>query len=1096
MYNIKLNIFLLLICHSFLQSCNQPDTLLKRIPALQTNIHFINKLENSKNLNIVKYLYYYNGGGVSIGDINNDGLADIYFTANSKGHNKLYLNKGAFKFEDITEKAGVAGNADWCSGVTMADVNGDGYLDIYVSAVSNSFGLKGSNQLFINNGAAPAGDISFTEKAESYGLNFSGLSTQAAFFDFDHDGDLDCYLLNHSQSQTSNIPDTINRKKHDGITGDRLYRNDLNSPSGKFTDITAGAGIFQSSLGYGLGLAVADFNNDGWEDIYVGNDFFENDYYYVNNGNGTFSESGAKYFNHYSRFSMGNDVADYNNDGQLDIITVDMLPFDEKILKTYGSDENADIYKFKLQNNGYQYQYSKNCLQQNNGSGSSFSEQSLLNGVSATDWSWGPLFVDFDNDGLKDLFITSGIVKRPMDLDYINFSNRYRETKGLQDKSVLEMMPDGSSYPFVFKGDGMSRFQDVSKLWGTQNLKGYFNGAAYADLDNDGNVDVVINSIDAAATVLKNTAPKKNFLSIAFKGAGLNTNGIGAKAYLFQKGKLQYQQLMLTRGFESSSDARLHFGLDREANVDSLLVVWPDQSFQVLKNVQANQRVVLAQKNASGKFDYDSYFKPVSPFFKVLNGTLVNWKHKENEFNDFNVQFLIPHAQSTRGPKMAVADINGDGLDDFYTCGAKEQPGTLMIQQKDGAFISVDTSLLQADARCEDVDAAFFDANADGFVDLYVVSGGNEITGNNPMLLDRLYLNDGRGHFLKSAISLPAIFENKSCVTVTDIDNDGDQDIFVGHLANGKSYGVPQTSYLLVNDGKGLFSLATESTIALTAIGMVTSSVFADINKDGWTDLIVAGEWMPITIFINKAGRFAKTIIPHSTGWWQSLFVDDVNGDGQLDILAGNWGWNNKFCSGKNGPLKLYVSDFDKNGSIDQLLSYTREGKEYPFLAKDEMEKALPVLRKHYLKYADYAGQEMAKVFYGYAETVTPLQAERLGSAVCYGDGKGGFTINDFPDALQLAPIFSFQKMPASPEENRYLCAGNFYDVPPYEGRYDAQPVALFSCKKNKNIKAIPQANLSAIKGQFRDIKTLRTAKYGRIIAVAGNNEKLLFLKQ
>ncbi len=1070
--------------------------MLKAIPASQTNIHFTNKLENSNNLNIISYLYYYNGGGVSIGDINNDGLPDVYFAANSKGHNKLYLNKGAFEFEDITEKAGVAGVADWCSGVTMADVNGDGYLDIYVSAVSNSFGLKGFNQLFINNGAAPSGNISFTEKAESYGLNFSGLSTQSAFFDYDHDGDLDCYLLNHSQSQTSNIPDTINRKKHDGITGDRFYRNDLNTPSGKFTNVTAQAGIFQSSLGYGLGLAVADFNNDGWDDVYVGNDFFENDYYYVNNGNGSFSESGAKHFNHYSRFSMGNDVADYNNDGQLDIITVDMLPLDEKILKTYGSDENPDIYKLKLQNNGYQYQYSKNCLQQNNGSGSSFSEQSLLSGVSATDWSWAPLFVDFDNDGSKDLFITNGIVKRPMDLDYISFSNRYRETKGLQDKSVLEMMPDGSSYPFVFKGDGKSRFQDVSKLWGTQKLKGYFNGAAYADLDNDGNVDVIINSIDAPATILKNTAPKKNFLSIEFKGAGLNTNGIGAKVYLFQNGKLQYQQLMLTRGFESSSDARLHFGLNMDTNLDSLLVVWPDQSFQVLKNVQANQRMELAQKNASGVFHYDSYFKPVSPLLKILDSNLVNWKHKENEFNDFNVQYLIPHAQSTRGPKIAVADINGDGLDDFYACGAKEQPGTLMIQQKGGTFIPVDTSLFEADRRCEDVDAAFFDANEDGFVDLYVVSGGNEIAGDNPMLLDRLYFNDGRGHFLKSAKSLPAIFENKSCVSVTDIDNDGDQDIFVGHLADANAYGIPQTSYLLINDGKGVFSLANESTIALSGIGIVTSSVFADINKDGWIDLIVAGEWMPVIIFINKMGRFKKTILPKSTGWWQSLFVDDVNGDEQLDILAGNWGWNNKLWSGKNGPVKLYVSDFDKNGRTDQLLSYTSEGKEYPFLAKDEMERALPVLRKHYLRYAEYAGQEMAKVFKGYVETVTPLQAERLGSAVCYGNGKGAFTINDLPDALQLAPIFAFQKIQATAKENRYLCAGNFYDVLPYEGRYDAQPLAIFSCEKNNNIAAIPQANLSAVKGQFRDIKTLRTAKYGRVIAAAGNNEKLLFLKQ
>ena len=1096
MFIIKPHILLLLFCPIIFSCCNQPDTLFKALSPSKTNIHFINKLNPRKDLNIISYLYYYNGGGVSVGDINNDGLTDIYFTANNKGHNKLYLNKGGFEFEDITGKAGVAGIADWCSGVTMADVNGDGYLDIYVSAVSSALGLKGANQLYINNGAGAGSEITFTESAASYGLAFSGLSTQAAFFDYDHDGDLDCYLLNHSQNQVSNIPNAINRNKHDGISGDRLFRNDRDSASGKFTDVTALAGIFQSSLGFGLGLAVADFNNDGWDDVYVGNDFFENDYYYLNNGNGTFLESGAKHFNHYSRFSMGNDVADYNNDGQLDIVTMDMLPHDEKILKTYGSDENPDIYKFKLQQNGYQHQFSKNSLQQNNGSGSSFSEQSLLSGVSATDWSWCPLFVDFDNDGAKDLLVTNGIVKRPMDLDYIHFSNGIADRKQLQNETSLQKMPDGNSYPFVFKGNGKSQFQDVSKLWGTQALNGYFNGAAYADLDNDGNVDVVINSINSPATILKNNAPKKNYLSITFKGAGLNTTGIGAKVYLFQKGALQYQQLMLTRGFLSSSTSSLHFGLDNVSAIDSLVVVWPDQRYQVLRSVKTNQRLVLDQKNALERFEYNKFFKTEELLFKTVNtDSIITWQHKENDFNDFNVQYLLPHAQSTRGPKIAVADVNGDGLDDFYACGAREQAGALMIQQKGGAFVSADIALFLADARCEDVDAHFFDANGDGFPDLYVVSGGNEIIGDNAMLLDRLYLNNGKGKYTKSIGALPPLFQNKSCVTTADIDKDGDADIFVGNLAQANAYGVPQTSYLFINNGKGTFSIAPQTTAALAAIGLVTSATFADVNNDGWSDLIIAGEWMPVTVFINKGGRFEKTIIPQSTGWWQSLFVDDVNGDGKPDILAGNWGWNNKLWSGKNGPVKLYVSDFDKNGRTDHLLSYTRDGKEYPFLAKDEVERALPLLRKHYLKYADYAGLEMKKAFYGYTETVTALQAERLGSAVCYGNGKGGFTINDLPAELQLAPVFAFQKVPGSSGDNRYLCAGNFFDVTPYEGRYDAQPVAFFGSRKDNVIKLIPQSNLSALKGQFRDLKWLNTLRHGRIVVAASNNGKLVFLK-
>lgn len=1076
-----------------LLSCRQPDSLFKVMPASKTSINFANQLDIGSNLNIIKYLYYYNGGGVAIGDVNNDGLPDIYFTANSKGNNKLYLNKGNFEFEDITARAGVAGSADWCSGVTMADVNGDGYLDIYVSAVSNSYDLKGFNQLFINNGVASA---SFTESAVKYGLDFSGLSTQAAFFDYDGDGDLDCYLLNHSQSQVGNIPGALTRKNSGGISGDRLYRNDLNVGLERFTDVTKEAGIYQSNFGFGLGLAVADFNNDGWMDIYTGNDFFENDYYYVNNGNGSFSESGAKHFNHYSRFSMGNDAADYNNDGQIDLITVDMLPNDEKVLKTYGSDENPETYEVKLTQNGYQYQYSKNSLQQNNGNGSSFGEQSLLSGVSATDWSWCPLFVDFDNDGAKDLFITSGIVKRPTDLDYIRFSNQFRETKGLQDKSVLDKMPDGSSYPYVFKGDGVSGFTDVSDSWGTQSLHGFFNGAAYGDLDNDGNVDVVINALNAKATILKNTSPKKNFLSVVFKGKSPNIFGVGAKVYLFQKGKLQYQQLMLTRGFQSSSDARLHFGLDSLKTIDSLLVVWPDQSMQVIKSVKANQQMVLYQKDASGIFEYDQHFKKEQPFFTALqHDATINWKHNENDFSDFNVQYLIPHKLSTRGPKIAVADVNGDGLDDLYACGAKEQPGCLMVQQNNGTFVKTDTAIFIADARSEDVDALFFDANGDGFPDLYVVSGGNEITGNNQMLLDRLYINNGKGHYTKALNALPQIFQNKSCITVADIDKDGDQDIFIGNLADANAYGLPQTSYLLLNDGKGIFSLAGESTIALSKIGMVTFASFADINRDGWNDLVVAGEWMPITVFINKKGVFEKSIIPHSTGWWQTLFIDDVNLDGQLDILAGNWGWNNKFWSGKNGPLKLYVSDFDKNGQTDQLLSYTRDGIEYPFLAKDEVERALPVLKKHYLLYADYAGVEMKKVFKGFVESVTPLEAERLGSAVCYGNGKGGFTMADLPLGLQRSPIFAFQKIGGSMgSQNHYLSAGNFFDVTPYEGRYDAQPFALFQSSQNNRIESLPQQNLSALKGQFRDIKWLRTINYGRVIVAGANNEKLLIL--
>ena len=610
----KHNFYFLLICLLALSSCtSHPDTLFTSLPASATHITFQNKLEKQHAFGILYYLYYYNGGGVSIGDINNDGLPDIYFTANSKGHNKLYLNKGNFQFEDITETAQVAGSSDWCTGSTMADINGDGLLDIYVSAVRIDGKLEGVNELFINNG-----NNRFTESAAQCGLNFSGFATQTAFFDYDHDGDLDCYILNQSHRPNQNIVDTNNRRKFDANAGDRLYRNDGVTTAGglpHFTDVSAQAGIYQSNLGYGLGISVADLNNDGWEDIYIGNDFHENDYCYINQRNGTFKEEGRSHFGHYSRFSMGNDIADYNNDGQPDIVTVDMLPPTESLVKTYGSDENFDIYKFKIQKNGFQDQVSRNCLQRNNGYGISFSETGLQSGVSATDWSWCPLFADFDNDGNKDLFISSGIVKRQVDLDYIRFLSDLsakinRNASDKYDDETIARMPDGSSHPFLFRGDGTSAFTDMSNSWGTGNMKGYYNGAAYADLDNDGKLDLVINALEARAVVLKNNAPAKNFVSLSFKGDGLNRNGIGTKAWVFTKKGMQYQQLMLTRGFESSSDTRLHFGLDSIAGIDSILVVWPNQQYQLMKNIPVNKQVVFSQKEAGSSFRIRFIFRP------------------------------------------------------------------------------------------------------------------------------------------------------------------------------------------------------------------------------------------------------------------------------------------------------------------------------------------------------------------------------------------------------------------------------------------------------------------------------------------------------
>lgn len=1014
---------------------------------------------------------------------------DLYFTANTKGSNKLYLNKGNFQFEDITAKAGVAGSSDWCSGVTMADVNGDGLLDIYVSAVARFNDLKGHNELFINKGNG-----TFAEQSNMYGLDFSGLSTQAAFFDYDKDGDLDCFLVNHSKQPHANIVDTVNRNKKDSMSGSRLFRNELNKGEKKFTDVSAEAGIYQCNLSYGLGLSVADLNNDGWEDVYVGNDFHENDYYYINNKNGTFSESGAKHFAHYSRFSMGNDIADYNNDGQPDVITVDMLPPDEKTLKTYGSDENPDIYKVKLELNGYQHQYSRNCLQKNNGSGINFSEVGLMAGVSATDWSWSPLFADFDNDGKKDLFISSGIVKRPVDLDYIRFVSSMQMNKGLDgtdkyDDETISKMPDGSSHPFFFKNNNGHSFTDVSEEWGTATMKGYFNGAAYADLDNDGDLDVVTNNINAPVTVLKNQTVAKNYLTVQLKGDSLNQLAVGAKAYLFTKSGMQYQQLMLTRGFQSAVEPRLHFGLDSIAAVDSVVIVWPDQSYQTIKNPEINKQL-LVQKTGSGLFQYDLFFGMPAPYFKdVTNEINCNWKHNENDFVDFNVQYLIPHAQSTRGPKLAVGDVNGDGLDDVYACGANDQPSALLIQQSNGSFQSTNNELFAKDAGCEDVDAVFFDADGNKTLDLLVISGGNQIPQQAGDLADRLYLNDGKGNFTRKNDAFTIQYENKSCVSVADVDHDGDMDFFVGNLASPTAYGLLKSSYLYLNDGKAMFSLASVQQIDLTKVGIVTDAAFADVNKDGWDDLLVTGEWMPLKVFINNKGIFKVVDVPASTGLWQNIMLADVNNDGFTDVLAGNWGHNSKLWERKDGPLKLYVKDFDNNGKTEQILAYTIKGEEYPFLAKDELERPLPILKKAYLTYGEVAGKTVKYILYDLFNDYVELKAETLSNSVFINDGKGGFTRHDLADELQLSPIMSFAGMGSG---GSFIAGGNFYGTIPYEGRYDAFYPSMFSFSATQSS---VYATLQTITGEVRDMQWIKTNGTNKLLIVARNNEPLMFLK-
>lgn len=1048
------------------------------------------------SLNILDYLYYYNGGGVAAGDINNDGLPDLYFTANTKGHNKLYLNKGNMQFEDITAKAGVAGLSDWCSGVTMADVNGDGWLDIYVCAVSQKLGLKGRNQLFINDH-----DGTFTDSASEYGLDFSGYATQAAFFDYDNDGDLDCFILTQSSHAKDTYGDTSVRRHVSYLAGSKLLRNDLNTPAKKFTDVTAPSGIYSSEMGFGLGIGVADLNNDGWNDIYISNDFQENDYCYINNGDGTFTESGAKRFNHYSSFSMGNDIADYNNDAQPDIITVDMLPDNEKFLKAYAANGGMDTYNSGIISKGFQNQYSRNCLQKNLGNGEAFSEQGLLTGIAATDWSWSALFDDYNNDGIKDLFISNGIVKRAVDLDYFKFISQPAVAMQLNtthnaDQAALNKMPDGKAVNYLFKGTAGGRFTNISESGGMGNAS-YSNGAAYVDLDNDGRVDVVTNNINEEATIYHNiSSSKKNYLTISFKGYDANKFGVGSKVYLFNKGKLQYQQLMLTRGFQSSCEPVLHFGVDTATVIDSLLVVWPDQACQTIYHVKTSTSISFKQSDAKNTFCYDCYFPAPKPLFKDATADIgLNWKHKEGNFNDFGNQYLIPHKLSTRGPKIAVADVNKDGLEDMYLCGAKNQPGALFIQTKDGYFIQSNNGYFKNDSAYEDVDAVFFDADNDGYEDLYACSGGNEYGGKNPLLLDRLYINDGNGNFVKDEKRLPKIYQNKSVVCVADVDDDGDKDLFIGASADALNYGLPQTSYLLLNDGKGNFSIADENSNPFKNIGMISSASFADVNKDGWPDLIVAGEWMPVSVYINDHGKFKLKNENGLTGLWQTITLSDVNNDGNVDIVAGNYGLNSKLHATEKEPLKLYVKDFDGNGILDQLLTYTSNEKEYTFLGKQDLEKQLPSIKRAFPNYSDFAGKTVQEIFGDQLSNATLLTVQTLANAVFINDGKGSFSFKQLPDEIQVAPIFAYLIDDVNRDGLKdIISGGNFYGVLPYEGRYDADWGDILINKKKSFDWISPVKSGWLTRGEVRDIKKIKTGQ-GYLYVVARNNDRISFLK-
>ena len=1093
------HITLLAFC-LILFSCNQSKVsefkIFELLDPKETGIDFRNDLSFEKDFNIYTYRNFYNGGGVGIGDFDNDGLADIYFTGNMK-KNQLYRNLGDLKFENISETAGIRGNRAWSTGVSVVDINADGFLDIYVCNSGDVEGDNKQNELFINNG-----DLTFTERAVEYGLDDGGYSTHAAFFDYDKDGDLDMYLLNNSYQAIGsfNLKKNV-REKRDVTGGDKLFRND----NGQFINVSEEAGIYGSIIGFGLGVTVGDVNKDGWEDIYVSNDFFERDYLYMNNRDGTFKEDLTNQINSISGASMGADMADINNDGLQDIFVTEMLPRDNARLKTKTTFENWDKYTYNV-SNGYYHQFTRNMLHQNF-NGSKFQEVGRLKDVHATDWSWGALMADFNSDGFRDIFVANGIYQDLTDQDYLNYIGNEETMSqmigkdGVDYNKLIEVIPSNPIPNYIFENQGRENsynFVESNEKWGLSQ-ETFSNGAAYVDLDNDGDLELVINNVNMPSMVYRNHSieqKKSNYIQFELRETGLNKFAIGATVEVFAEESYIFQEHVPIRGFESSMDYKMTIGLGTVNQIDSVLITWSDLTYTKLYTPEINSLHSVLKNDASSIADNNT--PELNTLFQELPLKELSHRHIENEFVDFDRNKLLYHMRSALGPCMCQGDLTGDGLSDIYIGGSKDMPGIIYVQNMDKSF----AQLLEfaEDKISEDTDCVIFDANNDGRNDLYVASGGFEFPNTSTALLDRLYFNNGNNSFTKSKQLLPAAkYESTSSIDVADYDKDGDVDLVVGIGFKPFQYGLPVGLYILENDGKGEFKNVTQTMNSdLSALGILTDVSFADLNQDEYQDIVVVGEWMAPEIFIyeetsNTYSRQTETFgLSNTKGWWKSVEVLDVNKDGRNDIIVGNLGLNTSFKASNDKPIRLYINDFDKNGSVDHIYAQQRDEMFYPMALMHDLIGQLPGLRKKFVAYKDYSTQSMSDIFtQEELDESLVLEANQLGHMVFYNEGEKKWKQEALAYGTQVAPIFDFIPAQMSNGERLLISGGNLNYVKPEVGRYDAGFGNVLNMTRD-GIREIKNSGL-LLDGDIRKFLTISREDDQLLIVGRNNNTVQLF---